>query len=347
MNNTKKVKKEPALLYLGRFQADYFAEGATQSIRFPFHPEVVRDLEVVNPQALSEQIKAWVTQFNIAPATLTILLADDLLFSKTITLADPKSREDAIHTFIDAVPFEETSYVQVPFQGSVTVSVANKGYFDAFKEAFEILGFSVELILPAFFLNKEVNLAKSLDVASLTLALKKAGTYRQYSMLSQPLLTPATTSVQVTAKTPSEKKRLIVLVGVFGVLIVILIMVYAMSQNSNPVPAQTNTQPSLPPVAAEVPDPQAEMIDTMRIIYQPGMVDRVDEIIAGLQSAGVTEISSESATIATTSASVIFFAPTVSEGTRGVLLSEIQKIIPTLTVGEGDTASIDAVLHLN
>ena len=342
-----KVKKNPALLYLGRFQADYLADGATQSIRFPFKADVVRDLEVINTAALSEQIKAWVAQYKIIPADLTILLADDLLFSKVITVPDPKSREDAINTFIDAVPFEETAVVQVPFQGSVAVSVANKSYYDAFKKAFEALGFSIMLVLPAFLLNKEVNLAKSQDIASFNLALKKADTYRQYSLLSQIQHQPVALAGDKEKGEPKKNMRLFLLLGIFGLLILILIGVFIMTQNQSTPAVTSSSQNDVSPQEIAISPIEAEMIDTIKVVYRPQTTSPVDDVITALQNVGVTDIASESGVISTTSAAVIFFAPAVSEDTRGVLVREIQKIIPSLVIGADSTASEEAILEIN
>ena len=343
-----KVKKNPALLYLGRFQADYLADGATQSIRFPFKADVVRDLEVINTAALSEQIKAWVAQYKIIPADLTILLADDLLFSKVITVPDPKSREDAINTFIDAVPFEETAVVQVPFQGSVAVSVANKSYYDAFKKAFEALGFSIVLVLPAFLLNKEINLAKSQDTASFNLALKKADTYRQYSLLSQIQHPPVALAGDKEKGEPKKNMRLFLLLGLFGLLILILIGVFVMTQNQA-TPEVTNSSQSgvSSQEIAISPIEEVEMIDTIKVVYRPQTTSPINSVISALQNVGVTNIASESGVISTTSAAIIFFAPAVSEDTRGVLVREIQKVIPSLIVGEDSSASEEATLEIN
>lgn len=341
-------KKNPALLYLGRFQCDYLSEGGMQSFRFPFTPEVIRDLEVFNVSLLFVQIKAFVAYFKIQPSELTILLADDILFSKTFTLPDPKSREDAIQVFIESVPFEETGVVQVPLQNSVTVSVANKLYYDAFKTGFEALGFTVTLALPAFLLNKEVNLAKSADVASLSLALKHTSTHRQYSLLAQHSAGQAASVVEGKGDKLKSNKRTLLLVGLFVILIGVLVIVYMLSY-SQPLTSPANNQVT-PAIQSSTVQPQSKKVSvgSMQVIYQLSSQERVNQITSLMKEVGITSVSSASVTVvATTSGSTLLFSPNVTEDDRGVILAELQKIVPTISIIEGNIASIDAILNLN
>ncbi len=345
MSNTKKLN---AVLYLGRFQCDYLPEGGTQSFRFPFTQEVIRDLDVFNVPLLLVQIKAFVEYFKIQPSELTILLADDILFSKTFTLPDPKSREDAIQSFIDSVPFEETAVLQIPFQNSVTVSIANKSYFEAFKKGFEAIGFSVPLTIPAFLLNKEINLAKSSDASSLAVALKHAPAHRQYSLLTQHSLTQASSAMVEKDGKLKTNKRTILLLGIFVILIGVLVIVYMLSNSQESAPVPTATQSQVSQEVTSTPQIEKVSFDSAEIVYQPIAVDQVDQITALLKEIGVVNVTSRSATlVATTSASTLYFSSTVTEGDRAILLTELQKIIPTVTIIEGGISSVGAVLNLN
>jgi hypothetical protein len=221
------------ILYLDRNTLGIFTPGMAAMLYFTFPPEVIRDVEIIDKDTLLNQIKAIIESNNIQPANLTVLLSDNLLFSRDFQPTPEHSEEQLIKPFMEEVPFEHVASKTVTTPQAISVITTNKDFYETFTKGFKAAGFTVKAILPATYAGLDVNQLTQLTPDMVSTIAGKADSLGLYNFA----LLPATEKPPITDHRPqssgvqqSGNKRLVVLVGVFGLLIGILAIVFLMSR---------------------------------------------------------------------------------------------------------------------
>lgn len=347
----KEPKKPQAVMLLGRFQGVYLSQTMTQPVTIPFPPEIVRDMDVVDRDALTDFLKAMTEQMQLAPSELILLLADDVLFVKQFPTADIKSREKEMQDFVDSVPFEDPAVTKMPAPPNTVVAVSSREYFEAFEDAFKKLKFAVALILPAFVMAKEVNLAQTVDVNTLSTAMHRAPAYHQYNLFQkEEELLPHTPSPLITKEAPKDKTRLYVMLGVFGILLIVLFFVYrASTQPIKTTP--TPTPPASAPVVAPSTSPSptasssAQASESAKIQYVPDKSQLATTISSELQTHGITASLEETPSLAG-AGSLVVFSSSIPEETKQAIVTDLQQIDPTIKIQDTPSSSVGIQITL-
>lgn len=158
------------------------------------------------------------------------------------TKATPKQHLDeeaeAIQAFIDTVPFDEVLSKTGKMTAGKTLFVVNKSFIMLLKEAFELVACYIDTVYPASIFGREAGLQASLTTASATAILPKLDSMKAYNMLIEEKPVEVATAGPVSLgmgmpQKSSEKKRLVLMVGIFGVLIVALVFVFMFMNAEN------------------------------------------------------------------------------------------------------------------
>src|SRR3989344_7333675 len=96
--------KKSAVLFLDRNRFDFYIDGAKNVLSLPFSETIINAMDVINPQELENQIRAFVQQSGINPANIIIILSPNVVFEKDIQAADIQSVEHEIEKFKDSIP---------------------------------------------------------------------------------------------------------------------------------------------------------------------------------------------------------------------------------------------------
>lgn len=347
----KEPKKPQAVLLLGRFQGVYLSQTMAQPVTIPFPPEIIRDMDVVNRDALADFLKAITEQMQLTPSELTLLLADDILFVKQFPTAGIKTSEKDIQTFVDSVPFEEQAVTKMPAPPNTVVAVSSREYFEAFEDAFKKLKFAVTLIFPAFVMAKEANLSQTVDINTLSTALHRAPAYHQYNLFQKEEdVLPHAASPLITKDAPKDKTRLYIMIGVFGILLVVLFFVYrASNQPLKPTPKQA-PQASAPTAGASTsPTPaassSAEASQSAKIQYVTEKSQQATTIQIKLQAHGITVDMEETPSL-TGSGSLAVFSSSIPAETKQAIVTDLQQIEPSIKVQDTPSSSVGIQITL-
>lgn len=227
------------VIFLDRNGMLLFVSSLGRVLQFNFAPNVIRDLEVINHEMLEAQIDAFFKQSGIAPFEGTILLSSNLLFEKPISPEQTDEEKTSLEAFIENLPFEHV--------GSITYTndqpryiATNKDFYQTLIKIFKKNNCVIDLVLPASLVETDVTQMTQLTPQESSRIMRAAQSLKQFSFLintpqkvtQTAVAKPETQSgqtVQSDSQVPpppkpdgESKQRLFVLIGVFGVLLLIL-----------------------------------------------------------------------------------------------------------------------------
>jgi hypothetical protein len=260
------------VIYLLKDRFQFYSPFLRQIVEFKFTPEMVMDLDVLNPDLMEEQIKVLITNGKVPPSSLIIVLADNAYFVKDFALPQappaqaqkpgqppapvPKvSLEDLkpqIDLFVEHVPYENVVSKSFPLKTGMRVCAVNQDLYTTVQRAFEKINFTVDAVLPGMVLGGGLSAKPVMDGMLANTAIQKAPTLKQYDLKSQEAFSPIQKKEEQAdevqqalenSKEPpkTDKKRLAVMIGVLGLLLVVLVIVTVQSMQ----PPPPNNQPTL------------------------------------------------------------------------------------------------------
>lgn len=218
------TKKQPALLYLDKNGFYFFENGLPTVVSMAFLETSVKDMDVVNGASILTQVKNFVDQYHLTPASITIVLSPNITFEKEITGLPTEEQEDAVKKFIDTIPFESTMTKNYPIEKGVKVIGYNDDLYQELKMSFEKAGLSIDMVIPYQLLGNDQQLIQNLTLDNASQFLRKVGNYRQISMLAfeKDKVVPQQTSAKKEPQTKKNNVRLFAMIGIFLVLFAVL-----------------------------------------------------------------------------------------------------------------------------
>jgi hypothetical protein len=240
---------ETGILLLHKEKFDFYSSAFGRVVEFKFIPEIIRDFDVVNAELLENLIKLFIESNKLPKGELVIVVSDNASFIKDIFPSGPNgvqvNVQEETNKFIDSVPFDEVASITFPMPQGTKVWSTNRGLFDLITSAFGKNGFKVAAVLPGLLFGSVVGSKPLLDIISANEILQKGDLIKSEHNLLMTKTTPqpikkeevssipeassSDVGIQEEAPKKTDKKRLAILIGVFGVLIVVLILVYVWS----------------------------------------------------------------------------------------------------------------------
>ncbi len=137
-----------SLLYLTRSGFKFFSKNFPKGITLSIPHNVINDLEIVDQDKLREQIEAYVLENKLTPSSAAILLSEEIIFSKNISL-DIKKQNIEVREFLDEVPFDSKELVYQVKTGikNSLVMATNSQLFLSIKNILESKGWRIELVV--------------------------------------------------------------------------------------------------------------------------------------------------------------------------------------------------------
>lgn len=261
------MQKNVSIIYLDRNKFDCIMQNQMVSVRYDFPPHTVKDFEVLNKDALYNEIHTFIVAHHISPCSMVIILSKNVIFEKD--LAEDKSDQlsDTISLFLERIPFETIMHKTIKFDKKTKIVATNKMYLDLLKDVFEKDQCKVLLILPEFVFGDLIS-QKGLDTVANKKIINMMDSLKQYDLSHKPDA-PNTSHSHEQPSAIAEKKshaRLILLLFVFILLIGILIVLFLISQKSSksiiPKPSVKPNKFILTPTSTPIPTspiiPQSE-----------------------------------------------------------------------------------------
>lgn len=370
MKNPRLHKIGIILINAAGFQ---FYNGGNDIQNFPFSQGAVRDLEVINEEELKKQVNSVIEKNKISPLALYIVLTDSVLFQKdfintpaikqqgqktpvTQPTISPEQLLNEIQHYIETIPFENLSTKTFKIENGVRVIGTNRSLYEAIKKPFENIGCVAEAIAPLSIIGKEVAGHDNLDKALISIILKKTNLLRQNALEIHAQLSPNADANEIQApKKPFDKKRLYLMLGVFGVLLLILAAVsintFVLSTSPTPnKPAQVQ-QPILPvqvtpaiTPAESSPSAQIDRAISIQILNASGITNQAKDLQNQLTELGFSNTEVGTSRQTNSERTLVIFQAKVPQITRTSIIEELQKTFAQVAAQETSESSFDVII---
>lgn len=241
------------VIFLERDKINYYDSSLPAVLTLPFTPDIINDLEVVNPAVLLLQINSFIDNNKLNPAQTLIVLSPNVYFEKDFPEAAEFHEDSELSKFVDTFPFENASTKIYKLATGSKLLAANADLYQNIKSAFEKAGFLIEAIVPIFILGKDIIIADQLDVSTAKTILERFDLAKQNSLLiHQDLFSKYQNSKDKKSKT--DNRTLVLLLPILLMLIIVLVILYFKTNSTiSPVkiiPTPTASIITLTPVAS-------------------------------------------------------------------------------------------------
>jgi|GEM_PF-4159288 len=377
------ITRVNAVLYFTKTFFDFYAVGMSNTLRYTFPADVIQHLDIVTPENLTQQIQSFIQTNKLPSASILMLLADELLFCKELSLTPGvnPAHEEEIHTFLDAVPFEHVIDKLYKLEKKEILVATNLDYFTKFQEAFESNNSRIEEVVPTFLLGKTVNLQNGMPQDVAHSILDKLGNIRAWSMpIMQSITAPTIQETNPMERTPKEidadasptppptpkksnKRILIMGISIIPLIGVFLFLLFQMNAENAKQDAlfrakQKSTQIQQPAPVPTVPVTSttdqstsafAATVDEQNlkisIEYSPASASLAASMKNELTNFGIKAIQDIPVTTGS-NANAVIFSDSISEGTKQRIVDELHKVVADIGVQSNSQMSDDVLITL-
>lgn len=252
------------VIYLHRDKFEIYSPLPPRILEFNFVADLVRDMEIINKELLLNILTLFIQNNKLTPSNLTIVVANNACFIRDFmreeqdknTQEKQQELQKKIDEYIEHVPYESVSGKTFDFQKGLRVFAVNQELFEVLKFAFEQQGFAVDTVIPAGVFPNEIQQLPALTLPAANSIVQSSFMLKKYNFLNNPIqehevkqdskenAEPEVQVQEVDSDTPpkpkNDHKREIMLGTVFGLLLVVLVIVYYVS--NTPVQPGTNAQ---------------------------------------------------------------------------------------------------------
>lgn len=339
-------KKFNGVVFLQRSRCDFYSTQFGQTLRLEIPTTVMRDLEIIKYDQLVALIKTFIETNKIMPAQLLFVLSDEILFYKDFNHFILNSEDPELQQFLSHIPFDYVTTKTYKLEKGSRVIATNKDIFYLFKKAFAGFGFEVQSVVPSFTLGVSLNFSNGLTPEIAQLFLKKTEQVKQQNLLTTMVVTEQKPKSEGEPK-KYNKKRLYIMLGFFGFLILILFIVsyQAFSPVKN---APTTTQP--PVVSRPLPTMKQELEITpstqsaiprsgisIQILNGSGKSNLALLIKNSLADAGFTDVTTGNASGVTQTKTFIVFNKSVTSEVRIEIINVLKEFFSDVSTQESET----------
>lgn len=349
-----------AVVFVDRKNMYYFGGDAKTALSLPFPPTAVQDMEVINGDELIKTITDFIKANKLKPAEILYCFSSQTYFEKAVPeKTAPEEIERLRSEFNENVPFNKILSKDFSQGKNTTIIAMNKDFAYTMKKVFETLGFSTQAIIPTFVLYGQQAVTFSSQVGE---QLMKH--FNSLQQVSFPTKEDETKNIDHDEKEFAVQKkpgnnRLYVLIGVFGVLIIILIGFYFYMQKKRaPQPsAQTPSQVIVPTTITSLPSPTVEASPTatlqpdipkdeieISVLNGSGVAGEADRVKERLAEADFTNVTTGNAPTLDSEKTSIVFKPTVPRAYKDEIVTMIKSLGYQITTRENDEISSDVLI---
>lgn len=323
-------------------------------------PDIIKDMEVLRREKLPETIKAFMTQQPIAPGPITLVITDYFMYTKSFTNDSDHEKQKAVQEeYLSNVPFEKVVHTEISTSASTVVLATNEDLCLIFARTFEGLGFTVEQAIPATVFTQIKVAPTGPDEATMQLFLQHVEENKKYNLIAEhrnKMVAHGHQKEQEAAK-KTEAKRLPILVGLFGLLLIVLVLVMSSSQATSTKPQTTKVNaegglPTLSPTPAFNEETGASSSATLnrqglalRILSSSQAQSKANTLRALLLDAGYTNVVL-TATSSAISQSIIQVKSSLNSDTKQKVIGEIKNVAKVNLFEELSDAPFDASIQL-
>lgn len=271
-----KKKAQYTVCYFQRSRLSVYIPVLKEVATLDFPPTILADVTVVDQEQFRKAITKLLAQYKVDPGPVLVVLAADVCFVQEVAPEDTKDKkpdEEILTELRSSMPFSNV-FARIIRMGKRQLAVAlNREFYEPLLAIFREEGFEVTTLIPESILDQPVattGLTPELAV-QLALTVDKLEAYDLLEAHAKPQL------ISTGVQTPAEKKRTVVLVGVFMFLMLVLVGVWWWVHKST-VPVQ----PIVPPI------PDATQLPILIVVPTPLTTDST-ESASGVETPAISE----------------------------------------------------------
>jgi hypothetical protein len=358
-------RSHPIILFIDRFGFSLYQDTLTNIPKFNFTQDLVANLDVVNKEQLSSLITTFIQINKMLPSSLAVILSDNVIYVRDLETpvqkpvpgqvlkTDPnadKEQEDGVQSFLENIPFEEVLAKVIKTATVNRVVAINKDLVMTIVNAFVNKGSVVDAIVPSFMYGQSVDFSAGLTPNNVRVILGNMEILKLGNLLTDQETIPSRTLGGELICPPEEsgtKKpqnlRQYILIGVFILLLIVLGVVYFVSQkadaNSNAknidrAANQENVVPTVVPTVVPIPatasatlDPEELRTVTVTISYNAQFSAIVVKLRTGFLDMGFENVIDKVSKISIPEKSSVIFSQNISTDLRNSVIAEIEEIL--------------------
>lgn len=220
------TKVPEILIFLSRTSIHFFEPRAGFSKEVNIPNGVLKDLEIVDPNALSALVSTFIDNEKIGAGRVVLVLSEAISFTKDIPLSEETKKGILVQDFTDTVPLETPEVKVFRTTDLYKVVGINPVYYQVLMEALTAKGFTVLGVIPASVI-PEVGASETINMDTADKVLTGFDKLKFQSFISgQNEKGEAQVQPLVTTGKP-KGNTIYILVGVFviGILVLVALLV--------------------------------------------------------------------------------------------------------------------------
>jgi len=237
------------LILLGKSSLSLYDDHTKRIIQLNFKPEIVKDIEIINPEQFGQYLKSFVSTNKITPSPLIMIVSHNMFFEKEFPALTKEQQTIETQKFLDNIPFEVVASTAFGTEKTFKI-IATNGYFiEEVRNALRSLGFAINIALPSILFG---NIGIDLNQATIKIIYSKYPSLKQYNLLkeesavkTQSLEIEPTEEKQDRENIKKINKKNLITIGVFVLFIVVLFVIVFIVLSSQSTSGATIVNPSI------------------------------------------------------------------------------------------------------
>lgn len=311
-------------------------------IQFP--QDVIHDLDILTEEGLDTIIKQFVEANKISQSHVVAVLGSSVCLIKDFSQVasgnvQPKKQEDIItfeeniKTYIEHAPFDHVVTRRLPIKDGQRVCVVTRDFYDVIRKKIEKHGVIFDMVIPSLFFGDPIFTKATLDFQIAEEILKRLNSVKQYNLLDETALMIETDEVVETVEEikpvvkSNQNKRVFILIGVFGLLLIVLIIVYLMSNQptspKKPLSQAAITQ-SIPTSVPVITQAALIPVSKLNVVINSASSD-AQLLKSQFVSDGFSNVTISVNSITTANTTFIIFSSRVDTKTQSLVVADVGK----------------------
>jgi hypothetical protein len=220
-------QKSILILFINRNTFQLFGGNLTGIVTIEVPESILRDGDVIVADGAYTLIKQMVKQYVLTGSQLFIVLSDLMYYEKTFSLVQSTQLENDVLNFFNVVPCESLLTKVYDIEKGKRAVAVNKILYETIRQGFALQGIPTKAIIPACVLGA-VGGKHALDAAMAGEILRNVDNLTKQSLLDAGEANVSESQPEEVSSSTKKKSQLPLLLGAFGVLIVILVVVVLM-----------------------------------------------------------------------------------------------------------------------
>ena len=220
-------QKSILILFINRNTFQLFGGNLTGIVTVEVPESILRDGDVISADGAYTLIKQMAKQYVLTGSQLFVVLSDLMYYEKIFSLVQSTQLENDVLSFFNVVPYESLLTKVYDFEKGKRAVAVNKTLYETIRQGFALQGIPVKAVVPACQLGSSAG-AHTLTAEIASGIMRNIDNLTRQSILDTADAGPIASESANTSSSPKKKSQLPLLLGVFGILAVILVVIILM-----------------------------------------------------------------------------------------------------------------------